>query len=889
MVSVRSLLAGVLLSSSACLSSGRVWAQSSLGPAARSTAPKPVLTRPPEILEFVDAEYPESEKAQGRAASVVLELAISPLGTVDAARVVESAGIAFDEAALAAARRFRFTPAEIDGRPAPVRIRYRYDFVLREQVPSFGKLTGVVRDKKKGTPLAGVTVQLSGQPSVTTDAAGRFEYAEVEPGTYTLSFSRADLRGLQTSESIEAGRSLEAIYEVEQAPSEPEAAEDSDDLEIVVVAPRLTKQVVSTRVGAEEAQRVAGTQGDVLKVVENLPGVTRATAGSGQLVVWGAAPGDTRVIVDGVDLPALYHYGGVRSVMHGDLVRSVELLPGGYGAAFGRGTGGLVRVESQELALERLRGSAQLDVLDASAALRGPLNNRVQASASARKSHLGWLLNRVTSKDLGDFFPIPQYADGSARVRLAIGDGEWLELSGLASWDRVTRSIASEDPLDRRSQTRQLNFQRVFLRYQREPGDGTRVVILPWVGADQRDLVAQFSSVASALHSRSSIVGLRASYEGRIDSTLSGTLGFDLQLVSTEVRRTGSIGTPAREGDAFVFGQAPPDRSNSDTWRVLQGSAAPYVEADWAPWGERFHIVPGLRLEPTFQSVPRRQPQEGSHPGVGVYRSDVVLEPRISLRYSPTTRASFRAAVGRYHQAATPEDLSAVFGNPLLGPSDATHWLAGVNVRVASGLSLETTAFYTRTEQIAVRNPIDSPLVAQALLDNGQGRAFGAQFLLRREATNGFMGWAAYTILRSERRDDPSGDWRLFDYDQTHVFTGVASYELGAGFDVGLRLRYATGYPRTPVLGAYEDTRRGIFQPIVGARNGSRIPDFIQLDARLARRQRLAGGDLELYADVQNVTDRDNPEEIAYSPDFSARRYILGLPILPVVGARWSF
>ena len=43
-----------------------------------------------------------------------------------------------------------------------------------------------------------------------------------------------------------------------------------------------------------------GTQGDTLKVVQNLPGVARAALGSGALIVWGAAPADTRVYVDGV-------------------------------------------------------------------------------------------------------------------------------------------------------------------------------------------------------------------------------------------------------------------------------------------------------------------------------------------------------------------------------------------------------------------------------------------------------------------------------------------------------------------------------------------------------------------------------------------------------------
>src|SRR6202034_3120855 len=101
-----------------------------------------------------------------------------------------------------------------------------------------------------------------------------------------------------------------------------------EEEEIVVTAPRLKKQVVSTVVQAEQATRIPGTQGDVLKVVENLPGVARAAAGA--VVVWGAAPTDTRVYVEGVRVPRLYHDGGYRSIVNSDFVRSVELIPGGY-------------------------------------------------------------------------------------------------------------------------------------------------------------------------------------------------------------------------------------------------------------------------------------------------------------------------------------------------------------------------------------------------------------------------------------------------------------------------------------------------------------------------------------------------------------------------------
>jgi hypothetical protein len=46
---------------------------------------------------------------------------------------------------------------------------------------------------------------------------------------------------------------------------------------------------------------------------------------------------------------------------------------------------------------------------------------------------------------------------------------------------------------------------------------------------------------------------------------------------------------------------------------------------------------------------------------------------------------------------------------------------------------------------------------------------------------------------------------------------------------------------------------------------------------------------LEVFLDVQNLTNRKNPEEITYSADFSQRDYITGLPILAVAGARLEF
>jgi TonB family protein len=244
-----------------------VRAQAGAAPPLGEEASRPKLTRPPKLVKFVEAPYPDSEKAAGRQASVVLQIAISAAGTVDNAVVVSSAGEAFDSAAVAAVKAFVFEPAEVDNKPSAIKIQYRYDFVLRVEAPTTGVLEGTVRVRGSGEPLVGVQVELDDGQRAETDAQGHFRFAELEPGARRVTLSRSDLKPLQTQETIEAGQQLDAAYEVDLAPAAPPPGEEADDLEIVIVAPTLTKQVVSTKVAADEARRVAGTQGDVLKIV----------------------------------------------------------------------------------------------------------------------------------------------------------------------------------------------------------------------------------------------------------------------------------------------------------------------------------------------------------------------------------------------------------------------------------------------------------------------------------------------------------------------------------------------------------------------------------------------------------------------------------------------
>jgi hypothetical protein len=570
-------------------------------------------------------------------------------------------------------------------------------------------------------------------------------------------------------------------------------------------------------------------------------------------------------------------------------VQSVELLPAGWGAQYGRGIGGLVDVQLKPIEKDGVHGSVSSDLLDASADVRSRFDDRVAVEVAGRKSYLDSLLPLFTSRNIGQFVPIPRYYDAQTRVVWDVAPGETFEFGGLVSSDAVDDIVPSGDPTELQQQSHTTSFRRIWARWKQRTADGAEISIVPSLGTGTDSLVDRFGAVPTELDVDSTAASLRATWRKQVEKWLTITVGFDGQLTQSHARRTGSNTSPPRTGDEYVFGQAPTDQIAYDDWRTIAASAAPFGSADVALDDDRVHLVPGVRIDPYLLTVNRTTPPVGDTPPVGLFQESTAVEPRLSARWSPVPVLTWKAGWGVYHQPPAPADLSSVFGNPTLGLESGEHVLGGVAVGSADVLSFEMTAFHVSSRGLAVRSPLPSPLLAQALVGTGIGRTRGLQFLVRKQLARRLFGWVTYTLSKAERATAQGQPFYPYDFDQTNVVTAVASYDLGGGFEVGGRFRYATGYPRTPVTGAYVDVMTGTYEPFFGQLNSIRIPPFVQLDARVSKRFQVGQDTLEAYLDLQNATNRANPEEIVYSLDYTQRRHITGLPILPVLGARLSW
>ncbi|MDP9034082.1 MAG: TonB family protein, partial [Myxococcota bacterium] len=94
-------------------------------------APEPnTATTPPVLQTRADAVYPPEALRARIEGTVSLELEIDEHGAVTAARAITPAGHGFDEAALDAARQFKFAPAAQSGRPTRAVVQLTYEFHL---------------------------------------------------------------------------------------------------------------------------------------------------------------------------------------------------------------------------------------------------------------------------------------------------------------------------------------------------------------------------------------------------------------------------------------------------------------------------------------------------------------------------------------------------------------------------------------------------------------------------------------------------------------------------------------------------------------------------------------------------------------------------------------
>lgn len=88
------------------------------------------ITKWPSIIYEEKLKYPQTAKKKGLEGTVTLELLIAANGELTSAKVLDGPGQELNEAAMAAIKKFRFSPGYVGNQSVATRIVYKYKFAI---------------------------------------------------------------------------------------------------------------------------------------------------------------------------------------------------------------------------------------------------------------------------------------------------------------------------------------------------------------------------------------------------------------------------------------------------------------------------------------------------------------------------------------------------------------------------------------------------------------------------------------------------------------------------------------------------------------------------------------------------------------------------------------
>jgi hypothetical protein len=738
---------------------------------------------------------------------------------------------------------------------------------LEEQVAAeLVQISGVVRERGTRRPLVGVEVTALAEGEAlafgVTDQNGGFSL-EVGAWAFTVLIPTGGRAPLEVDVQADSEQQWSRTFYIR--------APDSG-YETVVRARRIQRQVAEQEVTREEVEALAGGTGDALATVQALPSVGRVapqqggTVDSEGLVLRGSAQGDSRVFLEGLEIPILYHFGDLRSSFNSYFLKSIDFAPGNFAADYGRAIGGVVNLRVRDPADDGIHGQLDINVYDASIAVEGPVGRGWSLGGAFRRSWVDSLIPLLVPQSVGvGFDPAPRFYDYQFIASWRPDARRRLQLIYYGSQDRFIINFPKlrSDPALRGGLDYRVMFHNLQVSYRERLNDRLTQETSARVSYTPNEF-----SVGTEIFRDEQLVQLAArnTWEYRASRRLSLRAGLDLVVEQAFFEEQSSL---QLEGEPR--GPASTQQLFSSSGKATVVWPALFAELRLSPVSQ-LTIISSLRAD-YFSTV-----------------DAVTFDPRFTVLYRPHETTVLSAGVGLYQQPPTRRESDDQSGNSDLDPARAVHLSVGVEQRLSDYVTIEVTGFYKPLERLVSRNPFasfDNQTVP--LLSEGYGRIGGIEALIRARYRDWFFGWIAYTYQRSLRTDPVTEEERPFDVDQPHMLTVVARSKLGAGFSASLRFRLVSGTPVTPVAGSLYYTASDTYVPLYGEANSDRLALFHQLDFRLDWTRAFDLWRLSLYLDVQNVYNRQNAIGQSFNYDYSEVTTTGCCLVLPILGMRGNW
>jgi hypothetical protein len=596
---------------------------------------------------------------------------------------------------------------------------------------------------------------------------------------------------------------------------------------------------------------VLGGEADVIKTLQLLPGTVRGVEGSSDLFVRGGAADQNLVLLDDAPIYNTSHLFGFLSVFNADILDKVEAINGGFPASYGGRLSSILNVNTRSRIPERSMVSGDIGLIASRLYVEQPiLKNKASFWIAGRRTYIDQVIQAIGEE-------LPYY---------------FYDLNGKFIYKPTPRDelqishYSGEDVLD-------------LFRDSNNDGNGFQTT---YASGNSSQSIRWSRNIGNNWYSR--VAATRTKYRYNIrnafeENELIASSDIEDFGVKVEVQKDSIAKGSLLTGFAWTRHTLSPNVINSEgtiselfessysNGRIAHELAA-HMQYEWAP-AERIQINTGLRISSAIV------------PG----RTYVFPEPRFSLRYALSDNDALKVSYSRMVQYIHRISNSAVSSptdiwypaTDSIRPQTAHQVALAWNRNVEDeNLFLSIEGYYKTMNQLVGYEEGTNLFLNtdfQSKLIQGTGRAYGLEFLLKKNAGR-LTGWLSYTLSWSDRRYDQlnQGEWFPARYDRRHNGAIVLQYELNKRLVASMVWEYISGSRFTPVIGQY-----AILAPtLTGA---DLIPVFSEINqVKLAAAHRLDIGlkfkskplrrfQWQWFLGVYNVYNRANPIGINIEQD----------------------
>jgi hypothetical protein len=747
------------------------------------------------------------------------------------------------------------------------------------------KIDGKVLDSQTRYPLSEAEVIID-QKSSRTDNTGSFSIVH-SAGKLKIQIKKVNLEEKVFEVDIKCDTSLTLLYDKVIKISEVTVSANRDKVFI------RDENLEITRLSTANISFLpsVGSNEDLLKKVQLLPGFQSAGEGSSGLVVRGGQYDQNLITINGFPIYQLYHFSGFLSAIDPFLISDVEIMKGGFPAKYGGKLSSVVNFISDRSISDTSHISISAGIFISGVAARFSPDTLTSVNLSARIGTTS-ILKKLVQTSLPEF-PFYNFYDINLGASRVINSRNVVSLTFFLNKDYLKKSTSLTINTSAGDTTAIADIAesgwKDFLggiSWGYQPRNDlkieTRVFYQDYKSDSYHEILEPLEHQSSVNETSSPIKELGiTSHWGLMKEKHKLNFGICsyLRQVAPHVTTTVLINDePINEG------LNPQIVEKAD----LQFELSPYVE-------DQFNLTKNTIVRPGIRFLLL----SGSNKTI--FRP----EPRFYISHKLSDFITF---MGSY--VVTSQSIQLISSSNIMSTSDlwipaggsvkpAVSGMGELGIYLNNGKSItsEINVYYKSMKNLYNYKDGASFLFNPRWQDNialAKGKSYGVEFLIQGNLKKSFF-MLAYTLSKTTRISPEINDGKEFNYkyDRPHNLNVTIGYKPSGKFNLSCNWVFQSGILNTFETRVYQrDMIYMYYQPpYIDGINNIRFPNYHRLDLGCEYIKPLKWGKFIIKMDIYNVYSKLNPWFIEALNTYGMQEIwqITLFPILPSLSLKVEF